>query len=93
MLQRTTCILVRQHDDFVRIDDLRRFRHEMNTAEDDHIGIGFLSLVGKAQGIAHKVGHFLDLTNLIIMSQNDRVAFLFETENILLKINRHDAGT
>ena len=50
----------------------------MDAAEGDHVAIRILRLVGQPQGIAHVVGHVLDVPGLVAVRQNDGVAFFFQ---------------
>ena len=54
----------------------------MNAAEDDDFGPGFGGLLGKAEGIAHIIGHVLDFGHLIIMGEHDGVELPFQAENL-----------
>jgi len=56
----------------------------MYAAEKDDVGFGLLRLIGKAERIAHKIGHALDRLDLVIVREDDGVAFAFQTENFLL---------
>ena len=42
-------IKIRQHNCFLRAEDLGGFRHEVDTAEGDHIGIGAGGLAGQLE--------------------------------------------
>ena len=53
----------------------------MHAAEGDDIGVGFLGLVGQAERVAHVVGDFLDLGDLVIVGQDDGVALLLEAQD------------
>jgi len=77
LFKRTSGIFVWKDDRFAWIDDLGRFRHEMDAAEGDHGGIGVPSFVGEPERIAHIVGHILDLLDLVVVGENDRVAPFF----------------
>ncbi len=76
-LQRAAGVFVRQEDHFGRIEDFGRFGHEMNAAKDNDFGLGFGRLLGKAQRIAHEIGHVLDFRDLVIVGQDDGVAAPF----------------
>ena len=81
-LQRTAGVLVRQNDGLAGIEDFGRFGHEMDAAKNDDLGPGFGRLLGKAEGIAHVIGHVLDFRHLVIVGQDDGVQAVFELENI-----------
>ena len=54
----------------------------MHAAEDDDVGTGSRGLLRKPEGIAHEVGHVLDLGDLVIMGEDDGVELLFEGEDV-----------
>ncbi len=58
----------------------------MHAAENDHVRVGLLSVVTQSEGVAYVVGHVLNFTNLIVMRQDDSVAFLFETPDFFGQI-------
>ena len=76
--QRTARVLVRQHDDFVRVQNFRRLRHEMNAAEDNDVRVGLRRLLRKPERIADEIRHVLDFRHLIIVREDDGVELLFE---------------
>ena len=80
-LQRATGVRVRQDDDFAGVEDFGGFGHEMDAAEDDHIGLGFGGLLGEAERIADEIGDVLNFGNLIIMGKDERVKLSFQAEN------------
>ena len=82
-LERTAGVLVRQHDDFLRVQNLRRLGHEMHAAENNHVGAGFGGLLGKSERIAHKIRDVLDFRHLVIVRQDDGVQLFFERKNLL----------
>ena len=45
----------------------------MHPGEDDDIGAGLGCLLGKAEGIAHIIGHILNLRDLVVVGQDDGV--------------------
>ena len=81
--ERTAGVLVRQHDDFVRVQNLRRLGHEMHAAENNHVRVGFGRLLGKAERIAHEIRHVLDFRHLVIVGEDDGVELFFERKNLL----------
>ena len=72
--KRTTGILVRQHDDLVWVQNLRRLSHEMHTAENDHVGARFRGFSRQAERIAHEIRDVLNLGALVVVGQDDGVA-------------------
>ena len=45
----------------------------MDAAETDHIGIGFLRLVGEAEGVADVIREVLNLADLVVVGEDDGV--------------------
>jgi hypothetical protein len=74
----TTGVLVRQHDDFVGVQNLRGLGHEMHAAEDDDIGVGLGRLLREAEGVADVIRDVLDFGHLIIVREDDGVELLLE---------------
>ena len=54
----------------------------MNTAESDDVGIGLLGPEGKPKRVAHIVGNILDFRDLVIVGEDDSVAFFLQVQNI-----------
>ena len=81
LLQGTTGVLVGQHDDFVGVQNLRGFGHEMDAAKNDDVGTGLGGLLGEAEGIADEIGDVLDFGDLIVVSEDDGVEFFLERKN------------
>ena len=48
LLERAAGIGIREDDDFPGVHDFRGFRHEVDAAEDDDVGVGGLGVVGEA---------------------------------------------
>ena len=86
LLQRAASIFVGQHHGFRRVDDLRGLGHEMNAAEDDHLGIRGFRLVGEPEGIAYIIGDILDVPCLVIVSQDNCVPSAFQFEDFPFQI-------
>ena len=79
-------IQIRQNHDFFRAEDLGRIRHELHTAKRDDIGIGGRRLARQFQRIAHEIGQILNFRLLVVMRQNDRVAFLAQAVNLRAQV-------
>ena len=79
--ERTTRVLVRQHDDLAGVQNLRRLRHEVYAAEDDDIRAGLLRLLREAERIADVIRHVLNLGDLVIVREDDGVQLFLEREN------------
>ena len=80
----TTCGEVGQIDGGLGIDDFGSLCHEVDPAENNGIAVGRFSVIGEAEGIAHVIGDPLDRFDLIIVGENDGVAFLFQGEDFFL---------
>ncbi len=91
LLERAASVGIGQDDDFPGVYDFRRFRHEMDAAEDDDIGLGGLGVVGEAERVADVICDVLDVAGLVIMGEDDGVPGLFQGEDFLLEIecSRH----
>ena len=76
--QRTTGVLVRQHDDLAGVQNFRRLSHEMNTAEDDDVCVGLFRLLREAERITDVIRHILNLRHLIIVREYDGVQLFLE---------------
>ena len=73
------CVHVRHKDDFFRVQKLRRFGHEMDSGEDDDIGIGFFRHLRQGKGIAAQIADAMEnFRRHVVMGQDYRVAFLLE---------------
>jgi len=90
LLERATGVGIGKDDDFSGVHDFRSFRHEMDTAENDHVRIRVLCLVGEAERISDVVAKILNVAGLVIVDQNHGVAGLFESEDFLLEIEGDD---
>ncbi len=49
----------------------------MNSAKNNNFRIGFSSLTGKSEGVSNIICHFLNRINLVIMTEQNRIFFLF----------------
>ena len=67
------------------IHDLRRLGHEMDAAKKNDISLRRLRLVGKAERIAHVIGHFLDFSHLIVMRQDHGSLLLLQGQDFFLQ--------
>jgi hypothetical protein len=47
-------------------------------AKDDHRRVRLRGLDAQIQGIAHKIGNVMNLGQLIVMGEDDRLALLFQ---------------
>ncbi len=62
----------------------------MDAAKENDIGIRIARLIREPEGIADEIGNFLDLLDLIIVSQNDRVLAFFQLKYLLLQGIHHN---
>ena len=83
--ERATGIQVGYDDCFRRVDDLGGLAHEMDTAKGDDIRLGLGRAVTQTERVADMVGQFLDLRDLVVVRQNDRVALLLEAQDFVSK--------
>jgi hypothetical protein len=72
-----------QKDDLLRRQNRRAFGHEMNAAENDHLALGARRFQRQGQGIAGNVGHGLNLVALVVVRQQQGIAFLGQPANFL----------
>jgi hypothetical protein len=56
----------------------------MNAAKKNHIGLRLLCLVRETEGVTDIICDPLDLLDLVVVSENDRVALPLQFENLLL---------
>jgi hypothetical protein len=85
LLEGAAGIGVGQDDDLTGIDDLGGFRHEMDAAEGDDIGVGLFGFVGQAEGVADEISDFLDVAGLVIVGQDEGIALFFEAQDFVLE--------
>src|SRR3546814_19463969 len=69
-------IHVRQDDDFLRRQYLRRLGHEVHAAEGDDVSIGRLRLAAQIEAVADEIGEVLDFRLRVIMREDAGVALL-----------------
>jgi hypothetical protein len=55
----------------------------MDAAENDHVGVGSRCLLGETERIADEIGDVLHLGELVVVSEDDRVALAAETVDSL----------
>ena len=72
---------------FCRVQQLGGLGHEVDAGEHDHIGIGARRLARQRQAVTNDIADRVEnVWGLIVVRQDDRVAFLFELED------RRDVG-
>ena len=70
------------------IHDLGRFGHEMDAAEEDDIRPGLGRLIGKAERIAHEVGHALDRLDLVVVGEDHGASAPLQLDDLLLQFRQ-----
>ena len=92
LFEGATGVFVGKNDRFVRIENLGGFGHKVDAAEADDVGVGFLSLVCQTEGIADVVGEILNGADLVVVGQDDGIAFFFEAQNIFFEVEGRCVG-
>jgi hypothetical protein len=93
------CLQVRQENELVRVEDLRRLGHEMDAGENDDLGLGGRGLLAEPQAVADEVRDILDVGILVVVRQDHGVHFAPEaidfTEEVQagLKTRHHSGGS
>jgi hypothetical protein len=77
--QRAPGLEVGQEDGPPRGEDGGRLGHEVDPAEDDHVGIGLGGLAREVERITDEVGDVLHLGELVVVREDHRVALLAQT--------------
>ena len=85
-IQRTACIQVRQQHFLFRVQNFGGFCHEVHSAENDCFGIGLRGFSCLTKRIANVIRDLLDRIDLIIMTKQDGVFLLFESNDFLLLV-------
>ena len=85
--QRTAGFHIGQEHFTRRVKDFSRFSHKMNSAENNDVIVTILRLLSQCKTVAYVVRQLLYLITLIIMSQNDSILFLFQTDYLLFQKN------
>ncbi len=81
ILEAAAGVHVGQDDNLFGAEDFRRLGHEPDPAERDDIGIGRGGLARQIEAVADEIGEVLYLRLLVIMGEDDRVAFLLEARD------------
>ena len=63
-----------------------RLGHKVNPAKKNDLGVGFGRLITEPEGIADEIGHFLNFPDLIIVREDDGVAFALQLRNVRRQI-------
>ena len=85
--KRTTGIEIGQNDALGRIDDFRGLGHEVHATEKNNFGVGFRRLITQPERITDEVGYLLNFPHLIIVREDNGVAFAFQFRDIRRQIN------
>lgn len=86
--QRATGLQVGHQHPLVRAEDLGRFPHEVNAAEDDRAGRHGRGVARELQAVAGEVGDFLQVAVDVEVRQNDRVFLFFESVDLIHEVER-----
>ena len=84
--ERAAGIQVRAEHGFVRAQELASLSHEVHTAHNHYLGIGFGSLASQCQRITHKVGNILNLTNRVVVGEDNRIFLLAKLSDFSLQV-------
>src|SRR3546814_18416551 len=76
ILEAAAGIHVRQDDDFLRRQYLRRLGHEAHAADGDDVSIGRLRLAAQIEAVADEIGEVRDFRPLVIIREADGVPLL-----------------
>jgi len=74
--QGTAGVQIGEQHLLVGVQDLGRLGHEVNAAEDDHLGLGGGRLLRELQRVAHEIRDVLDLRVLVVVGEDHRVQLL-----------------
>ncbi len=80
--QGTAGFQVGQEYFFGWIHNLGGLSHKVYAGKHNDIGIGLSSFLGKAQAIADIIGHILNIRLLVIVRQQNRIFFFFQSLNL-----------
>ena len=86
--QRATRLQVGEQHFFRGAQHFGGLGHEVNTGEDDDVGIGLGGLLAQAQAVADVIGDVLDLRFLVIMRQDDGVLLFLELIDLRYEVER-----
>jgi len=81
-------VLLRQHHLLLRREDGSGLGHEVYPAKDDHLGVQMRGCSAQLQGIAHQVRNILNLRNLVVVGQDDRLTLLLQRKNLIYHSHR-----
>src|SRR5687768_12197545 len=87
--KRTSRSEVGEQDDLFRRENGRGLGHEVNTAEDDDFRRRARRLPREAERVADEVGDVLYLRPLVVVREDDGVAFLGQRTDLGLEILAH----
>jgi hypothetical protein len=75
-----------------RVEDLGGLRHEVDAAEDDHLGVGAGGTAGELEGVTDEIGAVLDGVVLVVVGQDDGVALGLERSDRSGELSTGRAG-
>ena len=92
VLERTAGVHVGQDDGLFRREDLGGLGHEADPAEGDDVGVGGGGLARQVEAVADEISQVLKLGLLVVMRQDDGVAFLLEALDLGQEVDAGEAG-
>src|SRR5919106_221810 len=72
--ERATGVGIGDQDRLIGREDRGGLGHEVDAAEDDHLGVGGGGAAREPERITHVVGDVLDLGHLVVVGEDDGVA-------------------
>ena len=81
----------KQHG-FVRGKHFGGFRHEVDPAEDNDLGVVVGGFPGQIEAVADEIGNILNFVDLVIMRENDGIHFALEFLNFRNEVHNWTAG-
>ena len=73
---------VGQEHRLLRVQDLRRLGHEVDAAEDDHVGVDGCRLARQLERVADEVRHLEDLGTLVVVREHHGTTLLLELADL-----------
>ncbi len=80
-------MFVRNDDGLAGIQNGRGFGHEMDAAEHDAFRIDLGGLAGEFKGVAVEVSDVLDVGQLVVVGQDDRLAFVLQFTDFIVDVH------
>ena len=90
--ERAARLHVGHEHDTLGVQDFRRLGHEVHAGEDDDVRLGLLRRLRELQRIADDVREVLDLTLLVVVSEQDRVALLLQAPDLVVEVQASEVS-